>query len=192
MGFIKQAEQAENMHPATPNQAGASGSTMAKSPANPHLEVAAGTSQPSTPAATEIKKDHHISPVFKWDMVHSKELQRLLLHTVNGPHNGDSRRKVLKLLNPATIRAHFPRTFMRAFGEYGVGHVAFSADESPSSRGNENNAPLELWEDSEVHNLEENEKEGGDFPYPHHPEDVVWVVVLGRSMLAELGLPESL
>jgi hypothetical protein len=125
-------------------------------------------------------------------MVHSRELQRLLLHTVAGPHNGDSRRKILKLLNPATLRTHFPRTFLRAFGEDGVGHVSSSAEGSPSSHGKENIAPLELWEDQEIRDLELNEKEGGDFPYPHHPENVVWVVVLGRSLLTELDIPDSL
>lgn len=191
-GFIKQAEQTDSNLTTTPTQGGVSSSVMTKSPANPNLEVVANASQPSTPAATESKKDHHSAPAYTWDMIHSKELLRLLLHTVTGPYTGESRRKILRLLNPATLRAHFPRTFMRAFGEHGVGHLSVSADDSPSSRGHESFQPLEIWEDYEIHDLELNEKEGGDFPYPHHPENVVWVVVLGRSMLADLDLPETL
>jgi len=201
-GFIKQAEQkqTEQLNPVPTGQAGtvstqgSTTTTLTKSPSN--LEVTSNASHPSTPlpVPTEAKKDPAPGPIYAWDMVHSKELQRLLHAAATGLNNtsGEPRRKMLKHLTPATVRKLFPRTFFRAFGEDGVGHGSGSSDDSPSFHGSENIAPLEPWEDQEIHDLEMNEREGGDFPFPHHPENVVWVVVLGRSLLTELDLPDSL
>jgi hypothetical protein len=121
----------------------------------------------------------------------AKALQDILARTRHGPHNGEARRRVLKHLNPAALRAHFPRTFMRAFSEYVTDPPYFPSEEQSSSTS-EGGGLLAIWEEHEIHDLEENEREGGDFPYPYHPEDVFWVIVLGRSLLAELNLPESL
>ncbi|PVG02392.1 hypothetical protein CPB86DRAFT_725418 [Serendipita vermifera] len=122
----------------------------------------------------------------------AKSLQDVLSRTRHGPHNGEARRRVLKHLNPAALRAHFPRTFMRTFSEYVMDPPYFQSEEQSPSNTGEGGGLLAIWEEHEIHDLEDNEREGGDFPYPHHPEEVFWVIVLGRSLLAELNLPESL
>ena len=125
-----------------------------------------------------------------WD--EAKTLSTMLGRARNSPHNKEGRRTVLKHLNPLVLRTHFPRTFMRAFGEDGIGHTSNAQDGSSPADLVDQKGPLNVWEENEIWDLEANEEEGGDFPYPHHPDDIFWVVILGRSMLTELRLPDTL
>lgn len=171
----QQPHEASQGHGLAPNPTGAGPTSTSLMPGAPRQ-----TTLPPEP-----------TPVYSMSLEDAKNLHTLLTRARNGPHTGDSRRRVLRHLNPATLREHFPRTFMRAFGEDGLGHTPIPRDGHSPTNGLGFTGPLEYWEEHEIWDLEENEKEGGDFPYPSHPEDIFWVVILGRSMLNELGLVEN-
>lgn len=137
---------------------------------------------------------------FTLDWQAAQDLMTVLQHTRVGYNTGERREKV-RDLNPAVLRAHFPRTYARAFGPEGVGntaedmrawrHIHGDGDDdalAPAHNANAN-APIEPLgpaDEMEVHDLDEEEMMGGDFPYPHTPEDVVWILVLGKSLLSEM------
>lgn len=154
------------------------------------IEIVA-SSLPGTPlqraATPKVAPEGHFT--LNWD--EAKALSTILGRARNGPHNKEGRRTVLKHLNPLVLRTHFPRTFMRAFGEDGIGHTSNVQDGGSPPDLTDQKGPLNVWEEHEIWDLEANEQEGGDFPYPHHPDDIFWVVILGRSMLTELRLPEN-
>ncbi len=130
---------------------------------------------------------------FTLDWRAAQELMNILHRTRMGYNTGERREKVWDL-NPGVLKAHFPRTYARAFGPNGVGNSAedmrswshIHGDDLPSSGASAPIEPLSLADEWEVHDLDEEEMNGGDFPFPHTPEDVVWILVLGKSLLSEM------
>lgn len=162
------------------------GSAQGASTEAPSIPSLPGTPLLRAPTPKGIPEGHF---TLNWE--DAKALSNMLARARNGPHNREGRRQVLKHLNPMVLRTHFPRTFMRAFGEDGFGHISNPEDHSSPGSADQK-GPLNVWEEYEIWDLEANEQEGGDFPYPHHPDDIFWVIILGRSMLTDLALPESL
>lgn len=127
---------------------------------------------------------------FTLDWRAAQELMNILHRTRMGYNTGERRGNV-RDLNPAVLKAHFPRTYARAFGPDGVGNSAedmraWRHIHGPSSGASALIEPLSLADEGEVHDLDEEEMNGGDFPYPHTPEDIVWILVLGKSLLSEM------
>ena len=130
---------------------------------------------------------------FTLDWRAAQELMNILHRTRVG-YNAGERRENVRDLNPAVLKAHFPRTYARAFGPDGVGNFAedmrawchIHGDDLPSNGPSAPIEPLGLADESEVHDLDEEERNGGDFPYPYTPEDLVWILVLGKSLLSEM------
>lgn len=156
-----------------------------------------GQGQPPRTAGVAPELPRHGAFTLDWRA--AQELMNILQRTRIGYNTGE-RRENVRDLNPAVLMAHFPRTYARAFGPDGVGNTAedmrawrhIHGDDLlpplPSQAGNANAAiePLGLGDEWEVHDLDEEEMMGGDFPYPHTPEDVVWILVLGKSLLSEM------
>ncbi|KAG8833647.1 hypothetical protein FRC17_010312 [Serendipita sp. 399] len=173
--------------------------------------------QPSTPASMSIdlfkvNDDHPTTPqprhsnqtttesggasqaeeatlLLRWG--DAETLRDVLSRARKGAHSVAIRRRVFKHLNPVNLREHFPRTYMRTFGKDGTGHSTVNEEVHSQSPSFSSTGPLDYWEEYEIRDLEENEKDGGDFPYPNQPDDIIWVIVLGRALLAELNLPHK-
>lgn len=122
---------------------------------------------------------------------HARKLRSLLFSLRNGYYPLETKKRVTAYLNPATLLEHYPHTTARAFGDNLVGHWAVPPPEGLSQSGAGPGKRLSSWEEYEIHDLEKNEQEGADFPYPVHAEDILWIVVLGRSMLTELYIPKE-
>ncbi|KAG8761014.1 hypothetical protein FRC14_000123 [Serendipita sp. 396] len=144
--------------------------------------------QPGT-EANNTSQQEEATLTLKWD--DAENLRDVLSRARKGAHSVAIRRRVFKNLNPISLREHFPRTFLRTFGNNGTGHSTVNGDVQSQNPPVDLTGPLDLWEDYEIRDLEENEKDGGDFPYPHQAEDIIWVIVLGRALLAELNLPHK-
>lgn len=154
-------------------------STRPTNSSDTNTPIIRATSASDGLALADLRRTPESRFTLNWD--DTRRLRDILARSRGSSHNQNIRRRNINHLTPASIRAHFPRTFMRAFGEYGVGHAPLA-----SSSDQERTGPLDLWEDNAISDLEANEEEGGDFPYPHQPEDILWVIILGRALLAEL------
>ena len=80
-----------------------------------------------------------------------------------------------RYLSLPILQTHYPRTFHRVTG--------LVPSTGPNATDDYN---LQLYEEFEIHDLESEEEAGGDFPYPSSSDGLVWVLLLGRSMVAEL------
>lgn len=172
-------------HTTHPNQSQNQSHTQSQSQSHGHPPRTAGV-------APELPRHG----TFTLDWRAAQDLMNILQRTRIGYNTGE-RRENVRDLNPAVLRAHFPRTYARAFGPDGVGNTAedmrawrhIHGDDLlpplPTQTGTAIE-PLGLADEWEVHDLDEEEMMGGDFPYPHTPEEVVWILVLGKSLLSEM------